>query len=167
MTRLETTILKNLIHNESYMRKVLPFLKPQYFTDECEKTTYNLISDFITKYNKTPTNEALQISLQNSSLNEGIFKEAQELVTTLVLTEQSNPEWLLDETERFCKDKAVYNAILQSIGVMEGRDKNITKDGIPSLLQEALGVCFDASVASDSLDGCNPQSLRRLCRNQY
>ena len=155
MTRLETTILKNLIHNESYMRKVLPFLKPQYFTDECEKTTYNLISDFITKYNKTPTNEALQISLQNSSLNEGIFKEAQELVTTLVLTEQSNPEWLLDETERFCKDKAVYNAILQSIGVMEGRDKNITKDGIPSLLQEALGVCFDASVGHDYFEDAN------------
>jgi len=137
------------------MRKVLPFLKPQYFTDECEKTTYNLISDFITKYNKTPTNEALQISLQNSSLNEGIFKEAQELVTTLVLTEQSNPEWLLDETERFCKDKAVYNAILQSIGVMEGRDKNITKDGIPSLLQEALGVCFDASVGHDYFEDAN------------
>jgi replicative DNA helicase len=155
MTRLETTILKNLIHNESYMRKVLPFLKPQYFTDECEKTTYNLISEFITKYNKTPTNEALQISLQNSSLNEGIFKEAQELVSTLVLTEQSNPEWLLDETERFCKDKAVYNAILQSIGVMEGRDKNITKDGIPSLLQEALGVCFDASVGHDYFEDAN------------
>ena len=137
------------------MRKVLPFLKPQYFTDECEKTTYNLISEFITKYNKTPTNEALQISLQNSSLNEGIFKEAQELVSTLVLTEQSNPEWLLDETERFCKDKAVYNAILQSIGVMEGRDKNITKDGIPSLLQEALGVCFDASVGHDYFEDAN------------
>ena len=149
MIRLETTILKNLIHNESYMRKVLPFLKAQYFTDECEKTTYNLIHDFITKYNKPPTNEALHITLQESNLNEGIFKEAQALVTTLVLTEQSNADWLLVETEKFCKDKAVYNAILQSIGVMEGRDKNISKDGIPSLLQDALGVCFDASVGHD------------------
>lgn len=149
MIRLETTILKNLIHNESYMRKVLPFLKAQYFTDESEKTAYNLIHEFISKYNKPPTNEALHITLQESNLNEGIFKETQDLVTTLVLTEQSNAEWLINETEKFCKDKAVYNAILQSIGVMEGRDKNISKDGIPSLLQDALGVCFDASVGHD------------------
>jgi len=131
------------------MRKVLPFLKAQYFTDESEKTAYNLIHEFIGKYNKPPTNEALHITLQESNLNEGIFKETQDLVTTLVLTEQSNAEWLLNETEKFCKDKAVYNAILQSIGVMEGRDKNISKDGIPSLLQDALGVCFDASVGHD------------------
>ena len=91
----------------------------------------------------------MHITLQESNLNEGIFKEAQALVTTLVLTEQSNADWLLVETEKFCKDKAVYNAILQSIGVMEGRDKNISKDGIPSLLQDALGVCFDASVGHD------------------
>ena len=152
MTRLETTILRNLIHNESYMRKVLPFLKEQYFTEESERTIYKLSNEFINKYNKAPTNEALSILLQNSNTNEGLFKETAEVINSLVVDAESttiNMEWLLDETEKFCKDKAVYNAILQSIGVMEGRDKNIAKDGIPSLLQDALGVCFDSSVGHD------------------
>ena len=147
--RLEITILRNLVHNESYMRKVLPFVKSEYFTDESERTIYKVISDFVVKYNKPPTTEALGITLQNSNLPEGTFKETSELVKELEVFEQPNQDWLLDETEKFCKDKAVYNAILQSIGIMEGRDKNFTKDGIPSLLQEALGVCFDSSVGHD------------------
>ena len=148
-SRLETTILRNLVHNEDYMRKVLPFVKSEYFTDESERTIYKLISDFVVKYNKPPTTEALGITLQNSNLSEGTFKETTDLVKELETYEKPNTDWLLDETEKFCKDKAVYNAILQSIGIMEGRDKNFTKDGIPSLLQEALGVCFDSSVGHD------------------
>jgi archaellum biogenesis ATPase FlaH len=131
------------------MRKVLPFVKSEYFTDESERTVYKQISDFIVKYNKPPTVEALSIALQNSNLAEGTFKETSELLTQLNEIEKPNQDWLLDETEKFCKDKAVYNAILQSIGIMEGRDKNFSKDGIPSLLQEALGVCFDSSVGHD------------------
>ena len=149
MNRLETTILKNLVHNEDYMRKVLPFLKGEYFTDESERVTYNLVNDFIAKYNKPPTVEALSISLQNSNLAEGIYKEVDNVLTQINSNEKSNEQWLLDETEKFCKDKAVYNAILQSINIMEGRDKLHTKDGIPSLLQDALGVCFDSSVGHD------------------
>ena len=152
LSRLEITILKNLVHNEVYMRKVLPFIKEQYFTDESERTVYKLIHEFITKYNKPPTVEALSISLQNTNVPEGQFKEISDLFKELVVTEVPNPQWLLDETEKFCKDKAVYNAILQSIGVMEGRDKLISKDGIPSLLQDALGVCFDNSVGHDYFD---------------
>ena len=148
-SRLEITILRNLVHNEDYMRKVLPFIKSEYFTDESERIVYKQISDFIVKYNKPPTVEALSISLQNSNLAEGTFKETSELLTQLNENEKPNQDWLLDETEKFCKDKAVYNAILQSIGIMEGRDKNFSKDGIPSLLQEALGVCFDSSVGHD------------------
>lgn len=147
--RLEITILRNLVHNEDYMRKVLPFVKTEYFTDEGERTIYKLISDFVVKYNKPPTTEALGITLQNSNLSEGVFKETGELVKELEKFEKPNQDWLIDETEKFCKDKAVYNAILQSIGIMEGRDKNFSKDGIPSLLQEALGVCFDSSVGHD------------------
>jgi hypothetical protein len=131
------------------MRKVLPFIKSEYFTDESERTVYKIISEFVVKYNKPPTTEALGITLQNSSLPEGTFKETSELVKELDIFEKPNQDWLLDETEKFCKDKAVYNAILQSIGIMEGRDKNFSKDGIPSLLQEALGVCFDSSVGHD------------------
>lgn len=148
-SRLETTILRNLVHNEEYMRKVLPFIKSEYFTDESERTVYKIISEFVVKYNKPPTTEALGITLQNSNLPEGTFKETSELVKELDIFEKPNQDWLLDETEKFCKDKAVYNAILQSIGIMEGRDKNFSKDGIPSLLQEALGVCFDSSVGHD------------------
>ncbi len=148
-SRLEITILRNLVHNEDYMRKVLPFVKSEYFTDESERTVYKIISEFVVKYNKPPTTEALGITLQNSNLPEGTFKETSELVKELGIFEKPNQDWLLDETEKFCKDKAVYNAILQSIGIMEGRDKNFSKDGIPSLLQEALGVCFDSSVGHD------------------
>ena len=152
MNRLEITILRNLVHNDAYMRKVLPFLKEAYFTDENERNVYHTISDFITKYNKTPTVEALGIALLNASLPESQFKENNILLQQLKEYEEPNTEWLTDETEKFCKDKAVYNAILQSIGVLEGRDKNVAKDGIPSLLQEALGVCFDSSVGHDYFD---------------
>jgi len=131
------------------MRKVLPFIKSEYFTDENERTVYKVISEFVVKYNKPPSTEALGITLQNSNLPESTFKETGVLLKELEAFEQPNQDWLLDETEKFCKDKAVYNAILQSIGIMEGRDKNISKDGIPSLLQEALGVCFDSSVGHD------------------
>ncbi len=155
MSRLETTILRNLIHNEDYMRKVMPFLKKEYFTDENEKVVFNLVSTFIDKYNKPPTIEAMLITLQNSNLAEGVFKDANDTIKVLELTEKSTPEWLLDETEKFCKDKAVYNAILQSIGIMEGRDKVITKDGIPALLQDALSVCFDNSVGHDYFEDAN------------
>lgn len=149
MNRLEQTILKNLVHNEEYMRKVLPFLVADYFTDSADKTVYNLITDFVGKYNKPPTTEALEISLQNSTLNEDQFKESHELIKSLDQWEVPEQKWLLDETEKFCKDKAVYNAILQSIGILDGRDKQHSKDGIPALLQEALGVCFDSSVGHD------------------
>jgi archaellum biogenesis ATPase FlaH len=137
------------------MRKVMPFLKKEYFTDENEKVVFNLVSTFIDKYNKPPTIEAMLITLQNSNLAEGVFKDANETIKVLELTEKSTPEWLLDETEKFCKDKAVYNAILQSIGIMEGRDKVVTKDGIPALLQDALSVCFDNSVGHDYFEDAN------------
>lgn len=149
MNRLELTILRNLVHNEEYMRKVLPFLDKEYFTDNADKTIYNLITNFVELYNKTPTVEALEISLQNSNTNEEAFKEAYQILKSLEQKETPDQQWLLDETEKFCKDKAVYNAILQSIGILEGRDKQHSKDGIPSLLQEALGVCFDSSVGHD------------------
>ena len=155
MTKLETTILKNLIHNEEYLRKVIPFLKDEYFTDNAEKTVYSLVIDFVKKYNKPPTLEALEISSQNSSLSEGQFSDVSLLLKVLTNKEETNNEWLIEETEKFCKDKAVYNAILNSIQILDGKDKQRTKDGIPSLLQEALGVCFDSSVGHDYIDNAD------------
>ena len=155
MTKLETTILKNLIHNEEYLRKVIPFLKDEYFTDNAEKTVYGLVIEFVKKYNKPPTLEALEISSQNMSLSEGQFSDVSLLLKVLTNKEETNNEWLIEETEKFCKDKAVYNAILNSIQILDGKDKQHTKDGIPSLLQEALGVCFDSSVGHDYIDNAD------------
>ncbi len=155
MKSIETTILRNLIHNEEYLRRVLPFLKEEYFSSSNEKAIFNFIDEFAKKYNKHPTIEALEITLQNSSLAEGQFADTSSLLKTLELHEQANEDWLIDETERFCKDKAVYNAIVNSIQILDGKDKHHTKDGIPSLLQEALGVCFDSSVGHDYIDNAD------------
>jgi len=153
MKRIEHIILRNIIRNEEYMRKILPFLKEEYFTETCDKTLYRLARDFIDKYNTSPSLEALIISLQNSNTGEAVFKEAYEAIKDIASiledNDDTNDKWLLDETEKFCKDKAVYNAILKSISVLEGHDKSFSKDGIPSLLQTALGVCFDNAVGHD------------------
>lgn len=152
MNKIETTILRSLVHDEDYMRKVIPFIKEEYFLDNSEKIVFKLISEFVKKYNKSPNLEALEISLQDSNLVEGQFKDSLEVIKTIAPDEHTNKEWLLDETERFCKDKAIYNAILKSIGIIDGKDKQYNKEGIPSLLQEALGVCFDHSVGHDYVD---------------
>ena len=142
MNKIETTILKNLIYNDEYARKVVPFIKTDYFLDNSEKIIFENVIDFIKKYNKCPTLETIEISLQNSNLTEGQFNDCVKLTKTLV-NENSDIQWLYDETEKFCKEKAVYNSILQSIGIIEGKDKVLSKDSIPSLLQEALSVSFD------------------------
>ena len=149
MNRIELTILRNLVHNDDYMRRVLPFLTKEYFTDSSDRSVYNLISDFVNKYNKPPTVEALEIALSNTNIGEEQFKDTQQTLRSLQVTETPDQDWLIDETEKFCKDKAVYNAILHSISILDGNDQKHSKDSIPSLLQEALGVCFDSSVGHD------------------
>lgn len=149
MDRIEKTILRNLMHDENYMRQVYPFLKAEYFAD-ADQQVFRCISNFIDQYNNCPTKEALDISLQNSNLNEQAFKTAAELVADLVPTE-TNADWLVAETEKFCKDKAVYNAILKSIEIIDGRDKKSSTEALPSILSEALGVSFDNHVGHDYL----------------
>ena len=152
MSRIEATILRNLVNNEEYMRKVYPFLKTEYFTNSSDREVFNQVKEFVDKYNTCPTIESLIISLQNDkTISEQDYKESAELVSTLVPA-TVNQDWLLEETEKFCKDKAIYNAIIKSIGIIDGSDKQHSKDGIPSLLQDALGVCFDTSVGHDYFD---------------
>lgn len=149
MERIEKTILQNLIHNEEYMRKVYPFLKPEYFTDQVDGTLFRTISGFVDAYNKCPSKEAVEISLQN---NRTVGEDTYELcIEELGEYRQSESafEFLVDETEKFCKDKAVYNAITRAIKVMDGKDKDIAADGIPGLLQDALSVAFDTNVGHD------------------
>ena len=151
MTTIEITILKNLIHNEDYVRKVIPFLKEDYFYDQSQKIVFKLINDFVKKYNKTPTIESLQIALQDSNISESYFESSNTLLNSLN-NENIDQKWLYDTSEKFCKDKAVYNAILKSIAVIDGKDKQLSKEGIPDILTEALGVSFDRSVGHDYIE---------------
>ena len=150
-SKIEKVILQNLINDDEYMRKVIPFLKREYFIDNNEKIIYDRIKDFIDLYNAVPNKDALVIAVQNDkNLTEDQYKEIVDTVNLLDPTEH-NRDWLYKETEKFCKDKAIYNAILSSIAIIDGRDKGKSEDGIPSLLQEALGVCFDNNVGHDYL----------------
>ena len=152
MTRIETTILKNLIHDEDYLRKVVPHLSDRYFGDQIEKAIAENIIDFFGKYNKAPTQEILAIELGNrKDLFQDDFKKATSYIDKLT-PERTNKDWLLDETEKWCKNRAVYNSIMDSIKIIDGRDKQHNQDAIPHLLQTALGVSFDKSVGHDYLD---------------
>lgn len=152
LTKIETIIFQNLVHNEEYMRKVFPFLKPEYFTEQIDFKVYSYIYNFISEYNNRPSKDALIISAQNDkSLSDDLYTEIVNSIQVLDTTD-NNIEWLEKETEKFCKDKAIYNAILNSIAIIDGRDKKLSTDGIPQLLQDALGVTFDKKVGHDYLD---------------
>jgi replicative DNA helicase len=137
------------------MRKVIPFLKRDYFIDSTDKIVYDKIKSFIDEYNSIPSKDALTIAAQNDkSLSEDQYKEVVDAIHNLDPTEH-NKDWLYKETEKFCKDKAIYNAILSSIAIIDGRDKGKSEDGIPQLLQDALGVCFDNNVGHDYIDSAD------------
>lgn len=150
MNKIEHTILRHLVHDENYMRQVFPFLKSEYFGDAAERTIFNCVRQFINDYNACPTIEALDIALQKTNLKEEAFRQAAEIVRGLT-PEAVNTDWLSTETERWCKDRAIYNAILKSIEIIDGRDKQHSADALPSLLQEALSVAFDNSIGHDYL----------------
>ena len=153
--KIENVIFGNLIHNEEYARKVIPFLKSEYFTDNVDRTVYELIEEYVGKYSKFPTKEALAIDLNNKGgLKDEDFKAAESIINGLAKSEDRQIEWLIDSTEKFCKDKALYNALMESIRLV---DDNKRKDGIsvgaiPQLLSDALAVSFDSSIGHDFLD---------------
>ena len=151
-SKIETVILQNLVNDDKYMRKVIPFMKRDYFTDNTEQKIYDQIKIFIDEYNALPNKDALIVAFQNDkSLNDDQYKEIIQYVNELIPTDH-NKDWLLKETEKFCKDKALYNAILNSITIIDGRNKSLSTDGIPQLLQDALAVCFDNNVGHDYID---------------
>ncbi len=150
--RIEITILRNLIFNEDYTRKVLPFLKEIYFSDRNEQVLYKQIELFVNEYKNLPTKEALLIELnQRKDINEDEFKAVKELMTTLS-TEDVDGQWLLDTTEKFCKDRAVHNAVLDGIKILDKKDKKRTPEAIPSILADALAVSFDNHIGHDYLE---------------
>ena len=153
--KLELTILKNLIYNEDYLRKVLPFLKPEYFTDSESRTLYKEINEFVQTYNSTPTIEAITLAVQEKrnltdDQVEKCKSDLQEIKESA--SERSELQWLINKTEQFCQEKAIYNAVLGSISILDGKDKTREKGAIPSLLSEALAVSFDNSVGHDYLE---------------
>jgi replicative DNA helicase len=150
--RIETTILNNLLFNEEYSRKVIPFLNKKYFSSRGEAIVFEEITNFFEKYNKPITQEILAIEVGNrKDISDTDLKEQQKLIVDMK-KQDTNEEWLLQETEQFCKKKAVYNAILDSIAIIDGRDKERQDDAIPSLLSDALGVSFDNHVGHSYLN---------------
>jgi len=149
--RIEKTILSNLVHNEQYCRKTLPFVKIDYFSDRTEKMVADEITKFYEIYNKPITLEILAIQLSNRTDISTDIKEIDTYINELVLTE-TNEDWLILETEKFCKQRAVYNAILASIKIIEGKDDKRNQEAIPSLLSDALGISFDRHVGHDYLE---------------
>ena len=122
--RVEQVILKQLINNEEYTRKVIPFLFKEYFAESNEQIVFEKIKEFINNYNKIPTKEALVVELDNDkTLNDDQFQHCGKIVNELVVEESPDLQWLIDKTEKFCQEKAVYNAIMESIGIIDGKDK--------------------------------------------
>ena len=152
MDKIEFLVLKNLLHNEDYLRKVVPFVKPEYFQDRNQKIVYEEISNFVSQYNDVPTKEVLSIEIEKrKDINESEFKELSQLVSYLD-KEPVEQGWLFDTTEKWCRDRAIYLALLDSISIADGNDKQKTPDAIPSILSEALAVSFDNHVGHDYLN---------------
>lgn len=149
---LEKVILSNLVYNEEYGRKAIPFLKSEYFQEYSEKVVFDLIDDYVKKYNSFPTIEALAIDLSNKDgLNEDVFKDGKEVISSLEYDQNTKIDWLLDQTEKFCQDKALYLAIMQSIKIMDEKNGSLSKGSIPSILTDALAVSFDTHIGHDFL----------------
>ena len=148
---IERTTLTQLVTNEQYARKVLPFMKKDYFSDRTERTIFEEITKFVDKYNKIPTQTSLEIEVQGrKDLNEDDYKKVVAVIQTLSSTDVDF-DWLVDTTEKFCKDKAVYNAIVEGISIIDGKDKDRGPDAIPGILTDALAVGFDNAVGHDYL----------------
>jgi replicative DNA helicase len=155
MNRLEHSILKNLIYNETFARKVLPFLRNDYFSDNTEKVVYKEVDDFINKYNSLPTHEALIINLTESKkLTEQEVRNSIELLNNINQHKEEPTEmkWLVEQTEKFCQDKAIYNAIMESVSILDDKGDKKAKGEIPKILSDALGVSFDPNVGHDYID---------------
>lgn len=150
---IENMIFSNLLHNEDYGRKTIPFLRKDYF-EQSGQVVFQLIEDYVNKYNAFPTKDVLQIELKNATgIGEEQYKECSILVDTIPKPDvNTRMEWAIDETEKFCQNKAIYNAILESIKIMDDTSGKYSRGVIPQLLTDALGVSFDASVGHDFLE---------------
>jgi len=151
--QIEKVILHSLVCNEEFSRKALPFLSNEYFHESEYKTIFKTINEYIQKYNSLPSEEAISIAVEKLPHNEDEQKKCQSLITELFsLSDNHDLEWLLNESESFCKEKAVYNAILESIHIIDGKSKTKSENAIPSILSDALAVAFDTHIGHDYIE---------------
>ena len=147
--KIEEITLSNLIFNETYTRKVLPFIKDEYFDTHTHKVLFNALSDYVNKFEATPEPNALKIEVEKRrDISEEIYQEVEQFLNNLD-REAYNEDWLVETTEKWCKERAIYLALMESVKIADGQDKTRTKDAIPSIMSEALGVCFDDHVGHD------------------
>ena len=151
MDKVEFLILRNLLYNEEYLRKVIPFIKPEYFEDQKQKIVFEEILKFVGEYNQLVTKEALCIEIERrTDITDDSFKDVVDLVTGLK-NESSEFDWLIDTTEKWCRDRAIYLALMDSIQIADGKEKEKGRDAIPSILSDALAVSFDNHIGHDYL----------------
>jgi len=154
-TNIEQVVLKNILTNEKYMRKVLPFVKPDYF-EGTYKILFKEAGKFVGKYNKLPTAEAFKIEIDNAdSFNEEQYRHAVEIIPNLFEEEKADEQWLYESTEKWCQDRALYNAVMESISIIDGKHTKLTKNALPEILTKALGVSFDTNVGHDYIENAD------------
>lgn len=145
---MELIVLSGLMYDDKFSRKVLPHLKSSYFHDTSEKLIFKIIGKFYQKYNKPPTKEILKEEVESTAVNENLYDASIEVIQQIQKSE-SDYDWLVDKTEEFCQEKAIFNAIEKSISITEGEDETLTKHSIPEILKEALSIDFNTSIGHD------------------
>ena len=152
MDKIEVLILRNLLYNEEYLRKVIPFIKSDYFEDSNQKVVYEEISNYVNQYNSLSTKEVLCIEAEKrTDINDTSFKEVTKLISYLE-DEPTDYDWLIDTTEKWCRDRAIYLALMESIALADGSDEQKGRDAIPGILSDALAVSFDSNIGHDYLN---------------
>ena len=150
--RIEQTILRKLLTDEKYMRKVLPFIKPEYFEGPY-RTLFKEAGKYVAKYNSLPAREAFLVELnEHSNLSSEQFTTAVDIAATLFDGDEVDEDWLMENTEKWCQDRAIYNAVMESITIIDGKHDTLTKNALPELLTKALGVAFDTNVGHDYIE---------------
>ena len=151
-TDLEQVVIRNILNDETYMRKVIPFIKKEYF-EGVYKLIFSEITKFVGKYNKIPSLSTLQVEIENSDrFNANNYGEAMELLPSVFQRVEENEQWLYDTTEKWCQDRALHNAIMQSITIIDGKHPDLSKNALPDILQKALSISFDTNVGHDYLE---------------
>jgi replicative DNA helicase len=149
---IEQTVLRNVLTNEKYMRKVLPFIKPEYF-DGVYRQLFKEVAKYVAKYNRLPTMESFKIEVdQSDKFNDEQYQHAVEIIPNIFSVEKVDDNWLLDTTEKWCQDRAVYNAIMESISIIDGKHQSLTKNALPDILTKALAVSFDTNIGHDYIE---------------